>query len=412
MIYVILGETASGKTDVALRICRENNVPLISSDAYSVYKGFDIGSSKPSEKELEGIEHYFISSKEFNSEMTVYEFQKEGRKILDKLIVSNRDVVVAGGTFLYVRALLFPYEFKEYEGNNKLRELPYEEAKKKLVELEPDIENYVDLNNPRRVVTALNNVLNGKSIKELKKDFINNPIYPCVFIRIKTNTSELHHKIEQRVYSMAEEGLFEEADKLIKLNPEFASTFKGIGFKEIYQGKKDNLSNDIILNNIISDTKKYAKRQKTFMNHQFPYFIEMEKDEIAEAVRVDIERRKNMRKQVKDTDLPLVPRLAIEYIPVIDFLYSNGVRQIAVYSIDKGLVEDFVYKVHLKSPLMQIIVFDHLDFDNPKLPKMTYALPYLETIRHDDLLDKFIKEKKIEHKIPSSVQDFINKEKL
>lgn len=409
MIYVILGETASGKTDIALKLCDSTNIPLISSDAYSVYEGFDIGSSKPKKEELENVERYFISSKKFGDEMTVYEFQKEGRKLLDKFLKEGKDVIIAGGTFLYIRALLFPYEFTDYDKEKMDRNIPYEEAKQKLIELAPNISNYVDLNNPRRVIAALNSILNGNSLEQNITNFVNNPLYPCIFIKIKTNPDEINERITKRVYQMVEEGLFDETRKLIELNPIFSKSFKGIGFKEIYEGLSNNESEDEIISRIIFDTKKYAKRQRTFLRHQFSFYIEMDREEIVPTVLKDIERRKDSNMKKEEQSLPLIPRLAVEYIPAIDFLYNQGVTTIAVFSIDKGLVEDFVYKVHINSPLMQILVFDQTDFDNPKLPKMSYVLPYLPSIRNDDLLDKFIKEKKIPKKIPQDLDKFLKK---
>lgn len=407
MVYVILGETASGKTDVALKICKQANLPLISSDAYSIYEGFDIGSSKPSKEELEGVEHYFISSRKFGDEMTVFDFQKEGRKLLNQFQKEGRDVIVAGGTFLYTRALLFPYSFTEYKTDFHLKDMSSTEAKEKLLSLDKDAGNYVDLNNPRRVVTALHSLLNGKSLKELKSEFVNYPLYPCVFIRIQTDVDTLNQKIEKRVYQMVDQGLFEEADSLIQLDPIFASHFKGIGFKEIYEGEHQGKSKGEVVQEIITDTKKYAKRQRTFLRHQFPLIINIPKEKIVQEVLLDI-RRRQMNKNKELLDLPLIPRAAIEYIPWIDYLYEVGYRQIAVYSLDKGLLDDFAYKIHLKSPLMQILFFDKDDFESPKLPKMSFVLPYLETIRHDEDFDAFVEKNHITKVLPENISKFTN----
>ena len=83
MLYVILGETCSGKSSTALKVCKENSLPLISADAFGVYQGFDIGSAKSTPKELEGIENYFIDSIPWGQAMTVFEFQTNGRQIIN-----------------------------------------------------------------------------------------------------------------------------------------------------------------------------------------------------------------------------------------------------------------------------------------------------------------------------------------
>ena len=96
MIYVILGQTASGKTDVALKLCRKYNLPLLGSDVYQMYKEMKIGTAKPSLEELEGIEYHFINDISVEDEISVKEYQDKARKILDKYLVECRDVVISG----------------------------------------------------------------------------------------------------------------------------------------------------------------------------------------------------------------------------------------------------------------------------------------------------------------------------
>ena len=115
MIYVILGQTASGKTDVALKLCRKYNLPLLGSDVYQMYKEMKVGTAKPSLEELEGIEYHFINDISVEDEISVKEYQDKARKILDKYLLEGRDVVISGGTFLYLRALLYPYSFEDEE---------------------------------------------------------------------------------------------------------------------------------------------------------------------------------------------------------------------------------------------------------------------------------------------------------
>lgn len=146
MLYVILGETCSGKSSTALKVCKENSLPLISADAFGVYQGFDIGSAKSTPKELEGIENYFIDSIPWGQAMTVFEFQTNGRQIINSFKDRNVDGVIVGGTFLYTKALLFPYYFPKEENTGPvIKEYPpLNEMLKTIKELDPESLNLID----------------------------------------------------------------------------------------------------------------------------------------------------------------------------------------------------------------------------------------------------------------------------
>ena len=111
MIYVILGQTASGKTNLACKLARKFNIPLINADAFQVYDKLDIGSAKPSKEELDGIEYHMISNISLETNYNVKLYQQEVRKLLDGYLLENRDVILSGGSFLYVKAALFNYVF-------------------------------------------------------------------------------------------------------------------------------------------------------------------------------------------------------------------------------------------------------------------------------------------------------------
>lgn len=398
MVYVILGETASGKTEVALSICRRLHIPLISADAFSVYRGFDIGSAKPTATELEGIEHYFIDTLDFGEEMTVYRFQREGRALLDRFAREGRDCVVAGGTFLYVRALLFPFEFPpvEYPHPDSLDKTDLKDMVQQLLELDPQASQSVDLKNPRRVERALALARSGKTRTEVKESFVNLPLYPSIFIRIKSDPAEVRQRIDLRTHLMMEKGLLAETEKLRTEHPAFASTFRGIGFKEICSRLDSGRSLDGVEEEIAADTRQYARRQRTFLRHQFPYLVCMSREMICEAVCRDSELGGQDMKREKQVSIPLIPLMSLDYTPAIDELYRLGFRAIAVYTLDRGMIEDFANNVALHSPLMQMLFFDDKEIDKGKLPPFSFALPLLKDLRADPIIDQYIRE----HEIP------------
>ena len=139
MIYVILGTTASGKTDLAIRLAKEFSMPLISCDAYQVYKEFELGTACPRDEELEGIDHHFFKDYSIDDPIDVKKYQKEVRKLLDEYLEKGQDVILSGGTFLYVRAALFSYEFPDEEENNTYDSYSDEELYEMLKNKDPEL---------------------------------------------------------------------------------------------------------------------------------------------------------------------------------------------------------------------------------------------------------------------------------
>lgn len=407
MLYVLLGETASGKTATALALCRELGLPLVSADAFAVYRGFDIGSAKPTAGELAGLESYFISSQPFGKPYSVYDFQREGRAVLARLAADRKDAVIAGGTFLYVRALLFPYEFPVGEKPAASHAgLTPGELRSRLLRLAPAAGKTVDLANPRRVERALA-LAEAGHLPARSLHHANKPLYPAVFIRLATDPVQLRERIAARVDEQVAAGLFAEAARLAAQNPDFARAFKGIGFREIYAGLATGRSRDAIIESIKSDTRKYAKRQRTFLRHQFPYLVELARAKVLPLVRADAEGRKTMAdcKMLEQNGmlLPLVPILAKEYLPWIDSLYRQGVRQIGVFTLDQTLKKDFANNIHIHSPLMQILYFDQDDFADPRLPAFSFVLPLVNDLKADPLLAGFVKDRRIASKLPAGL---------
>lgn len=367
MLYVILGETCSGKSSTALKVCKENSLPLISADAFGVYQGFDIGSAKSTPKELEGIENYFIDSIPWGQAMTVFEFQTNGRQIINSFKDRNVDGVIVGGTFLYTKALLFPYYFPKEENTGPvIKEYPpLNEMLKTIKELDPESLNLIDTKNPRRVERAYDLAKSGNKREDIESMYSNLPLYPCIFIRLKVDKDQLRSKIKERVLIQVKDGLFEEEERLEKANPEFSSTFRGIGFKEIYQGKREGWTKEKIINQVMVDTIQYARRQRTFLRHQFPYMVEVDKSDIPSLIKTDIEIRNGM----ESLEVPLInstPNL----MNSIESIYSKGIRQCGIYGdYDEN-------KIHSLYPLLQIVGVTDLNSKGKKDIKFSSKIDF------------------------------------
>lgn len=281
MIYCILGQTASGKTSVALALARKYHLPLISADAYQCYKMMQIGTDKPTREETKGIDCYFYDCYEPDIDMDVYTFQKTMRPVIEEYQSKNKDILVVGGTFLYIKALLFPYEFIESNNqDNPYQNLSLEEMQKLLKEKDKDTYDAIDIQNPRRVLRALVNLDNGKTRKDILSLNDNKPIYPVTFVRIDVDKNIGNKKIDARVDKMFQEGIVDEVKALVDKYGENHHSFLAIGYKEIIQGLKEGKSEKEIADLVKVHTHQYAKKQRTFLAHQFENVISGSKEEV------------------------------------------------------------------------------------------------------------------------------------
>ena len=257
-VIVITGPTAVGKTKLSIELAKKLNGEIINADAMQVYKGLNIGTAKVTEKEKENIPHHLFDIKEVEEEYSIYNYQKDCRKVIDDILRRNKTPILVGGTGLYIKAALYDYKLSEEKTNNTYDNLKTEEIYKELLKLDKDIN--IDKNNRRRLIRALN------YYKENNTSISNNKTNK--FIGLTTDREILYEKINQRVDNMIENGLLEEVkyyyDKNIKTKP----LINGIGYKELYNYFDELCSKEEAVEKIKQNSRHYAKRQYTFLNHQ------------------------------------------------------------------------------------------------------------------------------------------------
>ena len=263
-VIVITGPTAVGKTKLSIELAKKLNGEIINADAMQVYKGLNIGTAKVTEKEKENIPHHLFDIKEVEEEYSIYNYQKDCRKVIDNILRRNKTPILVGGTGLYIKAALYDYKLSEEKTNNTYDNLKTEEIYKELLKLDKDIN--IDKNNRRRLIRALNYYKeNNTSISNNKT---NKLLYDTLFIGLTTDREILYKKINQRVDNMIENGLLEEVkyyyDKNIKTKP----LINGIGYKELYNYFDGLCSKEETVEKIKQNSRHYAKRQYTFLNHQ------------------------------------------------------------------------------------------------------------------------------------------------
>lgn len=263
-VIVITGPTAVGKTKLSIELAKKLNGEIINADAMQVYKGLNIGTAKVTEKEKENIPHHLFDIKEVEEEYSIYNYQKDCRKVIDNILRRNKTPILVGGTGLYIKAALYDYKLSEEKTNNTYDNLKTEEIYKELLKLDKDIN--IDKNNRRRLIRALNYYKeNNTSISNNKT---NKLLYDTIFIGLTTDREILYKKINQRVDNMIENGLLKEVkyyyDKNIKTKP----LINGIGYKELYNYFDGLCSKEEAVEKIKQNSRHYAKRQYTFLNHQ------------------------------------------------------------------------------------------------------------------------------------------------
>ena len=278
MIYVIFGPTASGKTNAAIELANRLNAPIINGDAFQIYQEMNIGTNKLDKDDPNYKRHYLLDIIKPDQPFSVMEYQTLARKTLDELLKTNKDVIICGGTGLYIRALLFDYVFLREDSNedymNELETYSNEELHKMLEELDEVEANKIHVNNRKRLLRALtmmkkNNIVKSEHISSQEHKLIY-PEKDIRFLFINPPREELYERINLRVDQMLEMGLIEEVKTLMDKYDLSMTAKAGIGYKEVISYLQGEISLNDCAELIKKRTRNYAKRQVTFFKNQFP----------------------------------------------------------------------------------------------------------------------------------------------
>jgi len=256
MIIVVCGPTGVGKTKMSVELAKKYDAVILNADSMQVYKELNIGTAKVTEEEKQGVPHYLFDIKEPDEMYTVYDYQHDLRAKLEEF--KDKNIVIVGGTGLYIKAALYNYEFNPEEESNTYDDLTNEELYEKVKEIDPNTEIHV--NNRKRLIRQLN-----KGIVPTHKDEL---LYPAIFIGLTTDRETLYDRINKRVDIMVKDGLLEEVKSLYDRNIRSKAIMTGIGYKELYEYFDGNLTLEESLDLIKQRSRKYAKRQYTWFNNQ------------------------------------------------------------------------------------------------------------------------------------------------
>ncbi len=255
MIVVIAGATATGKSQLALKLAKDFDGYILNGDSRQVYKELNIGTSKPSEEEIEKskIEHKLFGHVSIDENYNLYQYQKEAFEVLEEK--KNQTAFLTGGTGLYIDSVVYNYKLQkinEKKQRNLLERLSLEELKERVGQ---DIKNLneSDRNNPRRLIRFLE--------KDKQKYPKGKPL-KHIYIVLNKEFNEIEKNIKSRIEVMFKEGLLEENEGLLKKGKH--EKINTIGYKEFRDFFKGEITLDQVKENIFLNTRKYAKRQITW----------------------------------------------------------------------------------------------------------------------------------------------------
>lgn len=271
-IILIVGPTGVGKTKLSVSLAEHYNAEIINADSRYIYTEPLIATAKVTKSEMNNIKHHMIDIISLNDDYSIYNYQCEGRKILNSLVSIGKNIIIVGGSGLYIKSLLYDYRLNStVKSNIDYSNFTNEELKNKINEI--DENNQIHVNNRKRMeryLTYYNET--GNTIK--KETESNNKIYDFVSIGLETPRENLYNRINDRVEVMFNNGLLEEAIKL----KDYVHFNEIIGYRELIPYFNNEIDLDTAKDNIKKDSRHYAKRQMTWFKNQMKDIIWLNTD--------------------------------------------------------------------------------------------------------------------------------------
>ena len=270
---VICGPTAVGKTEYAIDTALRMNGEIVSCDSMQLYKYMDIGSAKPTVEEQARVRHYLVDQIDPAEAFSAAKYQTLAKAAIEEIFAKGKTPVIAGGTGLYLNALLYDMDFSAPPRNDAYRDQLYKEAEEfgpaylhqKLLRIDSNAAARIHPNNIKKVVRALEAAEEGAKVKDFSKDLTPTQDYSAVLVGLTRNRGELYDRINRRVDILIEKGLLEEVRNLLaKGLTEADISMKGIGYKEIIAYYHGQYSLEEAIDLVKKNTRHYAKRQLTW----------------------------------------------------------------------------------------------------------------------------------------------------
>lgn len=263
----ITGTTSVGKSAVGVELAQMLKTEIVSADSMQIYKGMDIGTAKISQEEMRGIKHHMLDIVEPNVNYSSFLYQQQASQILDDM---DSIPIVVGGTGFYFDSLIYPPEFGCIDETDRIElkkiydEQGIEPLRQLLKELDIAAYNTIDLNNPKRVLRAVEIAKSGDKRSNGTGRKLE-PRYCLKLFVLERSRDDLYRQIDSRVDKMVETGLIDEVKHLVdRYGICDTSAFQAIGYKEMIEYLKGDINLDQAIDKIKLNTRHYAKRQITY----------------------------------------------------------------------------------------------------------------------------------------------------
>jgi tRNA dimethylallyltransferase len=286
-LLVILGPTAVGKTNIAIKVAHQLNGEIISADSMQVYRHLNIGTAKPSLTEREGVPHHLMDIVDPGENYNVVRFQSKVKQLIPAIVGRGHLPMLVGGTGLYISAVVDNYNFS-HDGPNPLlrRQLTARAVKlgsqtlhRELSQVDPAAAEKIQRTDTRRLVRALEVSASGQQFSASKHG---PPLYRVVQIGLTRKRTKLYEAVNQRVEQMFDRGLVEEANWILQLDlPPNLPVLQALGYKEIFPYLQGEVSIDEVKENLKRQTRRFVKRQLTWFRRD-ERIIWLDRDEYSD----------------------------------------------------------------------------------------------------------------------------------
>ncbi|HDO27536.1 MAG TPA: tRNA (adenosine(37)-N6)-dimethylallyltransferase MiaA [Bacteroidetes bacterium] len=297
-LIVVSGPTASGKTDVAIALAKSLNTEIISADSRQFYREIPIGTTAPDAHQLAEVKHYFVGHLSVKDDYNVSRFENDVLQLLKNLFRTTDAVIMVGGSGLYIDAVckgIDELPDPDDKLRNRLNELfetkGIEALKKKLQTLDPEYYRQVDLNNPKRLMRAIEVCLQtGKPYSEQRLNRPKKRDFNIIKIGMDVPREVLNEHIGHRTHLMLDKGWLEEARQVYPLRK--YNALNTVGYKELFKYFDGEWDLDTATQKIITNTCRYAKRQMTWFRKdtEITWFAPSETDRMIGFIKDNIKR--------------------------------------------------------------------------------------------------------------------------
>tara|TARA_B100001123_G_scaffold99428_1_gene114756 strand:- start:400 stop:1308 length:909 start_codon:yes stop_codon:yes gene_type:complete len=269
-LVTIIGPTAIGKTGLAIKIAEFYKTEIVSADSRQFYRELNIGTAKPSSSELSKIKHHLINNKSIHEQYNINDFEKDAIESINSIYKKNKVAVLVGGSGQFINSVLYGLdEIPAIDENirnslySDMDSLGIKVLQEKLKLLDPNSYDNIDIDNPRRLIRALEVTIgSGKPYSSFLKKTKKNRDFNVITIGLNQDRAELYEKINTRVDNMIKVGLIDEVKGLYELKN--LKTLNTIGYSEVFKYIDEIYSKDECINEIKKNTRRYAKRQLTW----------------------------------------------------------------------------------------------------------------------------------------------------